>query len=189
MQSCLPSGDKDDMSFQKYLTEHVLLNELAPVLAGAAARAVASPAVRSVVADAASKKFKQTMAAKYSNKPATMYNYDGPSQQKQQEKKQEQSSDSRHHPHTITNNHYNYAANSNETTNPNKQEPELTPEQKAAQEAAVTPKKDGIVQRDFNRLGKESGMMVNKTISGIPSATSKFGKWLVDTTNKQLSTS
>ena len=169
------------MSFQKYLTEHVLLNELAPVLS-VAARAAASPAVRSIVADAASKKFKQTMASKYAPKPAnagtrlvptTMHNYVGPSQgQSKKQEKQDQASNSnnsRHHPRTvtnITNNHYNNAANSNN------QEPELTPGQKAAKEAEEK-KKNGLV---------------NKTISSIPSATGKFAKWLSDSVQMQLST-
>lgn len=155
------------MSFQKYLTEHVLLNELAPVLAGAA-RAAASPAVRSIVADGASKKFKQTMASKYAPTPAnagtrpptTMHNYVGPSQ--------DQASNSRHHPHTvtnITNNRYNDAANSNNHE----------PEQKAAKEVEEKKKKE------------ESGL-VNKTISSIPSATGKFAKWLSDSVQMQLST-
>ena len=160
------------MSFQKYLTEHVLLNELAPVLAGAA-RAAASPAVRSIVADAASKKFKQTMASKYAPKPANagtrpptrMYNYVGPSQgQGKKQEKHDQSSNSnnsRHHPHTVTNitnsHHYNNAANSNN------QEPELTPAQRA-------------------------GRVVNKTTSSIPSATGKFAKWLSDSVQMQLNT-
>lgn len=152
------------MSFQKYLTEHVLLNELAPVLAGAA-RAAASPAVRSIVADGASKKFKQTMASKYAPTPAnagtrpptTMHNYVGPSQ-----------GQARHHPHTvtnITNNRYNDAANSNNHE----------PEQKAAKEVEEKKKKE------------ESGL-VNKTISSIPSATGKFAKWLSDSVQMQLST-
>lgn len=147
----------------------MLLNELAPLLS-VAARAAASPAVRSIVADAASKKFKQTMASKYApthanagtRPPTTMYNYVGHSQDQASN-----SNNSRHHPPNITNNHYNDAANSNETTNQNNQEPELTPEQKAA---------------------KESGRVVNKTISSIPSATGKFAKWLSDSAQKQLST-
>lgn len=158
------------MSFQKYLTEHVLLNELAPVLS-VAARAAASPAVRSIVADAASKKFKQTMASKYAPTPAnagtrpptTMHNYVGPSQGQASN-----SNNSRHHPHTvtnITNNHYNDAANSNNHE----------PEQKAAKEVEEKKKKE------------ESGL-VNKTISSIPSATGKFAKWLSDSAQMQLST-
>lgn len=147
------------MSFQKYLTEHVLLNELAPVLAGAA-RAAASPAVRSIVADAASKKFKQTMASKYAPTPAnagtmpptTMHNYVGPSQ-----------GQARHHPRTVTN-------------ITNNQEPELTPERNAAKEAEEKKKKE------------ESGGVVNKTVSSIPSATGKFAKWLSDSAQMQLST-
>ncbi len=147
------------MSFQKYLTEHVLLNELAPVLAGAA-RAAASPAVRSIVADGASKKFKQTMAAKYAPTPAnagtmsptTMHNYVGPSQ-----------GQARHHPRTVTN-------------ITNNQEPELTPERNAAKEAEEKKKKE------------ESGGLVNKTVSSIPSATGKFAKWLSDSAQMQLST-
>lgn len=158
------------MSFQKYLTEHVLLNELAPVLS-VAARAAASPAVRSIVADAASKKFKQTMASKYAPTPAnagtrpptTMHNYVGPSQGQASN-----SNNSRHHPHTvtnITNNRYNDAANSNNHE----------PEQKAAKEVEEKKKKE------------ESGL-VNKTISSIPSATGKFAKWLSDSMQMQLST-
>lgn len=148
------------MSFQKYLTEHVLLNELAPVLAGAA-RAAASPAVRSIVADVASKKFKQTMASKYAPTPAnagtmpptTMHNYVGPSQ-----------GQARHHPRTVTN-------------ITNNQEPELTPERNAAKEAEEKKKKE------------ESGTrVVNKTVSSIPSATGKFAKWLSDSAQMQLST-
>lgn len=148
------------MSFQKYLTEHVLLNELAPVLAGAA-RAAASPAVRSIVADGASKKFKQTMASKYAPTPAnagtmpptTMHNYVGPSQ-----------GQARHHPRTVTN-------------ITNNQEPELTPERNAAKEAEEKKKKE------------ESGTrVVNKTVSSIPSATGKFAKWLSDSAQMQLST-
>ena len=146
----------------------MLLNELAPVLS-VAARAAASPAVRSIVADAASKKFKQTMASKYAPKPAnagtrpptTMHNYVGPSQG--------QASNSRHHPRTltnITNNHYNNAANSNN------QEPELTPGQKASKEAEE----------------KKKNWLVNKTISSIPSATGKFAKWLSDSVQMQAST-
>jgi len=155
------------VSFQKYLTEHVLLNELAPVLAGAAraaARAAASPAVRSIVADGASKKFKQTMASKYAPTPAiapanagtmrptTMHNYVGPSQ-----------GQARHHPRTVTN-------------ITNNQEPELTPERNAAKEAEEKKKKE------------ESGGLVNKTVSSIPSATGKFAKWLSDSAQMQLST-
>lgn len=136
----------------------MLLNELAPVLAGAA-RAAASPAVRSIVADGASKKFKQTMASKYAPTPAnagtrpptTMHNYVGPSQ-----------GQARHHPRTVTN-------------ITNNQEPELTP-QKAAKEAEEKKKKE------------ESGGLVNKTISSIPSATGKFAKWLSDSAQMQLST-
>lgn len=147
------------MSFQKYLTEHVLLNELAPVLAGAA-RAAASPAVRSIVADGASKKFKQTMASKYAPTPAnagtrpptTMHNYVGPSQDQ-----------ARHHPRTVTN-------------ITNNQEPELTSERNAAKEAEEKKKKE------------ESGGVVNKTVSSIPSATGKFAKWLSDSAQMQLST-
>lgn len=147
------------MSFQKYLTEHVLLNELAPVLAGAA-RAAASPAVRSIVADGASKKFKQTMASKYAPTPAnagtmpptTMHNYVGPSQDQ-----------ARHHPRTVTN-------------ITNNQEPELTPERNAAKEAEEKKKKE------------ESGVVVNKTVSSIPSTTGKFAKWLSDSAQMQLST-
>lgn len=148
------------MSFQKYLTEHVLLNELAPVLAGAA-RAAASPAVRSIVADGASKKFKQTMASKYAPTPAnagtmpptTMHNYVGPSQ-----------GQARHHPRTVTN-------------ITNNREPELTPERNAAKEAEEKKKKE------------ESGTrVVNKTVSSIPSATGKFAKWLSDSAQMQLST-
>ena len=164
------------MSFQKYLTEHVLLNEWAPVLS-AAARAAASPAVRSIVADAASKKFKQTMASKYApthsnagtRPPTTMHNYVGPSQG--QGKKQGQASNSnnsRHHLRTvtnITNSRYNDAAI------PNNHEPE----QKAAKEVEEKKKKE------------ESGL-VNKTISSIPSATGKFAKWLSDSVQMQLST-
>ena len=147
----------------------MLLNELAPVLAGAA-RVAASPAVRSIVADAASKKFKQTMASKYAPTPAnagtrpptTMHNYVGPSQG------QSNSNNSRHQPHTvtnITNNRYNDAANSNNHE----------PEQKAAKEVEEKKKKE------------ESGL-VNKTISSIPSATGKFAKWLSDSVQMQLST-
>ena len=162
----------------------MLLNELAPVLS-VAARAAASPAVRSIVADAASKKFKQTMASKYAPKPAnagtrpptTMHNYVGPSQgQSKKQEKQDQASNSnnsRHHPHTvtnITNNHYNNAAN------PNNQEPELIPGQKAAKEAEEKKKKE------------ESGGLVNKTISSIPSATGKFAKWLSDSVQMHAST-
>lgn len=148
------------MSFQKYLTEHVLLNELAPVLAGAA-RAAASPAVRSIVADGASKKFKQTMASKYAPTPAnagtmpptTMHNYVGPSHDQ-----------ARHHPRTVTN-------------ITNNREPELTPERNAAKEAEEKKKKE------------ESGTrVVNKTVSSIPSATGKFAKWLSDSAQMQLST-
>ena len=149
----------------------MLLNELAPVLS-VAARAAASPAVRSIVADAASKKFKQTMASKYAPKhanagtrpPTTMHNYVGPSQGQASN-----SNNSRHHPHTvtnITNSHYNNAANSNN------QEPELTPGQKAAK-GAEEKKKNGLV---------------NKTISSIPSATGKFAKWLSDSVQMQAST-
>ena len=146
------------MSFQKYLTEHVLLNELAPVLAGAAR--AASPAVRSIVADVASKKFKQTMASKYAPTPAnagtmpptTMHNYVGPSQDQ-----------ARHHPRTVTN-------------ITNHQEPELTPERNAAKEAEEKKKKE------------ESGGVVNKTVSSIPSAAGKFAKWLSDSAQMQLST-
>ena len=141
----------------------MLLNELAPVLS-VAARAAASPAVRSIVADAASKKFKQTMASKYAPKPAnagtrpptTMHNYVGPSQGQASN-----SNNSRHHPRTVTN-----------ITNPNNQEPELTPGQKAAKEAEEK-KKNGLV---------------NKTISSIPSATGKFAKWLSDSVQMQAST-
>ena len=148
------------MSFQKYLTEHVLLNELAPVLS-VATRAAASPAVRSIVADAASKKFKQTMASKYAPTPAnagtrpptTMHNYVGPSQDQASN-----SNNSRHHPHTVTN-----ITNNHE------------PEQKAAKEVEEKKKKE------------ESGL-VNKTISSIPSATGKFAKWLSDSAQMQLST-
>ena len=158
------------MSFQKYLTEQVLLNELAPLLS-VAARAAASPAVRSIVADAASKKFKQTMASKYApthanagtRPPTTMHNYVGPSQDQASN-----SNNSRHHPHTvtnITNNRYNDAANSNNHE----------PEQKAAKEVEEKKKKE------------ESGL-VNKTISSIPSATGKFAKWLSDSVQMQLST-
>lgn len=159
------------MSFQKYLTEHVILNELAPVLS-VAARAAASPAVRSIVADAASKKFKQTMASKYAPTPAnagtrsptTMHNYVGPSQgqgEKQEKQGQDQASNSnnsRHQPHTVTN-----ITNNQE------------PEQKAAKEVEEKKKKE------------ESGL-VNKTISSIPSATGKFAKWLSDSVQMQLST-
>lgn len=158
----------------------MLLNELAPVLS-VAARAAASPAVRSIVADAASKKFKQTMASKYAPKPAnagtrpptTVHNYVGPSQgQSKKQEKQDQASNSnnsRRHPRTvtnITNNHYNNAANSNN------QEPELTPGQKAAKEAEE----------------KKKNWVVNKTISSIPSATGKFAKWLSDSVQMQAST-
>lgn len=142
----------------------MLLNELAPVLAGAA-RAAASPAVRSIVADGASKKFKQTMASKYAPRPAiapanagtmrptTMHNYVGPSQ-----------GQARHHPRTVTN-------------ITNNQEPELTPERNAAKEAEEKKKKE------------ESGTrLVNKTVSSIPSATGKFAKWLSDSAQMQLST-
>lgn len=138
----------------------MLLNELAPVLAGAA-RAAASPAVRSIVADGASKKFKQTMASKYAPTPAnagtmpptTMHNYVGPSQ-----------GQARHHPRTVTN-------------ITNNQEPELTPERNAAKEAEEKKKKE------------ESGTrVVNKTVSSIPSATGKFAKWLSDSAQMQLST-
>ena len=135
----------------------MLLNEFAPVLAGAA-RAAASPAVRSIVADGASKKFKQTMASKYAPThanagrmpPTTMHNYVGPSQ-----------GQARHHPRTVTN-------------ITNNQEPELTPERNAAKEAEEKKKK--------------SGGVVNKTISSIPSATGKFAKWLSDSVQMQLST-
>lgn len=158
------------MSFQKYLTEHVLLNEWAPVLS-AAARAAASPAVRSIVADAASKKFKQTMASKYApthsnagtRPPTTMHNYVGPSQVQASN-----SNNSRHHLRTvtnITNSRYNDAAI------PNNHEPE----QKAAKEVEEKKKKE------------ESGL-VNKTISSIPSATGKFAKWLSDSVQMQVST-
>lgn len=138
----------------------MLLNELAPVLAGAA-RAAASPAVRSIVADVASKKFKQTMASKYApthanagtTMPATtMHNYVGPSQDQ-----------ARHHPRAVTN-------------ITNNQEPELTPERNAAKEAEEKKKKE------------ESGGVVNKTVSSIPSATGKFAKWLSDSAQMQLST-
>lgn len=138
----------------------MLLNELAPVLAGAA-RAAASPALRSIVADGASKKFKQTMASKYAPTPAnagtmpptTMHNYVGPSQ-----------GQARHHPRTVTN-------------ITNNREPELTPERNAAKEAEEKKKKE------------ESGTrVVNKTVSSIPSATGKFAKWLSDSAQMQLST-
>ena len=148
----------------------MLLNEWAPVLS-AAARAAASPAVRSIVADAASKKFKQTMASKYAPTPAnagtrpptTMHNYVGPSQGQASN-----SNNSRHHLRTvtnITNSRYNDAAI------PNNHEPE----QKAAKEVEEKKKKE------------ESGL-VNKTISSIPSATGKFAKWLSDSVQMQLST-
>lgn len=138
----------------------MLLNELAPVLS-VATRAAASPAVRSIVADAASKKFKQTMASKYAPTPAnagtrpptTMHNYVGPSQDQASN-----SNNSRHHPHTVTN-----ITNNHE------------PEQKAAKEVEEKKKKE------------ESGL-VNKTISSIPSATGKFAKWLSDSAQMQLST-
>lgn len=153
----------------------MLLNELAPVLTGAAraaARAAASPAVRSIVADGASKKFKQTMASKYAPTPATagtgtiagipnvgtmrpttMHNYVGPSQDQ-----------ARHHPRTVTN-------------ITNNQEPELTPERNAAKEAEEKKKKEELGTR-----------LVNKTVSSIPSATGKFAKWLSDSAQMQLST-
>lgn len=140
----------------------MLLNELAPVLAGAA-RVAASPAVRSIVANAASKKFEQTMASKYAPKPAnagarsptTMHrDYVGPSQGQASN-----SNNSGHHPHTVTN-------------ITNNQEPELTP----AKEAEEKKKKE------------ESGGLVNKTISSIPSATGKFAKWLSDSVQMQVST-
>lgn len=112
----------------------MLLNELAPVLAGAA-RAAASPAVRSIVADVASKKFKQTMASKYAPTPANAGTV-GPSQDQ-----------ARHHLRTVTN-------------ITNNQEPELTPERNAAKEAEEKKKKEesgGVVNKTVSSIPSATG--------------------------------
>lgn len=177
------------MSFQKYLSEHVL-NELAPIIAGA--RIVASnPTVRNAAVNYASQKFKTSITnnhsstGKYSGKleqkstgnSQTSYNH----QTNVVRKTQDESGTNRTgsgNTYNITNNH-NYAQpkpTENETT-PIKPEEPKEPDNKAGKEGDENKKpKDGF----FTKSGRFIDTQVSPRVG-------RFGKWLTQTTEKQLS--
>lgn len=184
------------MSFQKYLTERVL-NEIAPAVVGAARLAASNPTVRSAVTNYAANKFKTSITnnhsgnqGKYNNiqKSGTSSNGQVTYNHNTVVKSSSGPDSNQIKPGNTYNITNNYNQQNSNTTTPiypdDKENKQPDKSAEAAPDNKDNKKNDDENKKDEAGFFEKSGKFTDKKV--IP-AVGKFSKWLVKTTENQLS--